>query len=77
MLSIPKMLSGANNFEISDIQEVVSRGSPNKPECHNVTLRGKLATVSIRQRPQAVSVAAAAAGASSTCTIPSWNLMSA
>jgi hypothetical protein len=43
-------LSGANVFEISDVQEDESRGDPNKPQCDNVSLHGKTATVSIRQR---------------------------
>jgi len=56
-LSVPKMLSGANVFEISDIQEERSRGPvlTKRPECSNVTLHRYIASiwpaaVSIRQR---------------------------
>src|SRR6266566_3364025 len=46
-LSIPKMLSGANAFEISEIQEErnASRCYQSDPEYNNVTLHRKLATV--------------------------------
>jgi hypothetical protein len=48
-LSIPKMLSGANAFAISDIQEERNREPvlTKRPES-NVTLHRQLATVSIR-----------------------------
>jgi hypothetical protein len=52
-LSLPKMPSGANTFEISDIQEGRNREAvlTHRPESNsNVTLRRQLATVSIRQR---------------------------
>jgi hypothetical protein len=54
-LSIPKMPSGANTFEISDIHEEKNRepvltSDQNIAMLRIVTLHRQLATVSIRQR---------------------------